>query len=64
MKKVAISAVVGLAVVLGGITRFDGMAIGAEQSGEALFKQNCAVCHKDGGNIVNPPAPVNPVFVV
>jgi len=22
-------------------------------SGEALFKQHCAVCHPDGGNIVN-----------
>jgi len=26
----------------------------SEQSGEDLFKQNCAVCHVDGGNIVNP----------
>jgi cytochrome c6 len=23
-------------------------------SGEALFKQHCATCHPDGGNIVNP----------
>jgi len=23
-------------------------------SGEALFKQHCAVCHPDGGNIINP----------
>jgi len=23
-------------------------------SGEALFKEHCAVCHPDGGNIVNP----------
>jgi len=22
--------------------------------GEALFKQHCAVCHPEGGNIVNP----------
>jgi cytochrome c6 len=22
--------------------------------GEAKFKQNCAVCHRDGGNIINP----------
>ena len=22
-------------------------------SGEALFKQHCAVCHPDGGNIIN-----------
>ncbi len=24
------------------------------KSGEALFKENCSVCHPDGGNIVNP----------
>src|SRR5689334_22375156 len=24
------------------------------KSGEALFKQHCAVCHPDGGNIVKP----------
>ena len=23
-------------------------------NGEALFKQHCAACHPDGGNIVNP----------
>jgi cytochrome c6 len=27
---------------------------GEAQSGEALFKQHCAVCHPDGGNNVNP----------
>ena len=26
----------------------------AAKSGEALFKELCAVCHPDGGNIVNP----------
>jgi len=25
----------------------------AEQTGEALFKQNCSPCHSDGGNIFN-----------
>ena len=24
------------------------------KSGEALFKENCAMCHPDGGNIINP----------
>ena len=24
------------------------------KSGEELFKQHCAVCHPDGGNIINP----------
>jgi cytochrome c6 len=27
---------------------------GKSRTGEALFKQHCAVCHPDGGNIVNP----------
>jgi cytochrome c6 len=26
----------------------------AGKSGEELFKQHCAVCHPDGGNIINP----------
>jgi cytochrome c6 len=25
----------------------------AEQTGEALFRQNCSSCHPDGGNILN-----------
>ena len=29
-------------------------AFAKESKGEALFKQHCAVCHPDGGNIVNP----------
>jgi|SRR5208337_5565696 len=27
---------------------------GAASKGEALFMQHCAVCHPDGGNVVNP----------
>ena len=27
---------------------------GTGKSGEALFKEHCAVCHPDGSNIVNP----------
>jgi len=26
----------------------------AGKSGEELFKENCASCHPDGGNIINP----------
>jgi len=29
------------------------MAFADEKSGEAEFKEHCAVCHPDGGNIVN-----------
>ncbi len=28
-------------------------------SGEALFKDNCAVCHPNGGNIINPLKPLH-----
>lgn len=32
-----------------------GMSIhAAGKTGEALFKEHCAVCHPDGGNIINP----------
>ncbi len=27
---------------------------GKKMSGEAAFKEHCAVCHPDGGNVVNP----------
>jgi len=27
-------------------------------NGESLFKQHCAVCHPDGGNIVKPEKPI------
>jgi len=30
------------------------VAVEKGKSGEALFKENCAVCHTNGGNIVNP----------
>jgi len=39
---------VGLSVLL------CGNSVGAQPSGEALFGQHCAVCHADGGNIMNP----------
>jgi cytochrome c6 len=31
-----------------------GKEPGKGDQGEALFKQHCAVCHPDGGNIINP----------
>ncbi len=27
---------------------------GAAKSSEAIYKEHCAVCHPDGGNIINP----------
>jgi cytochrome c6 len=53
MKKVFIVLALGAAVSLVVTAASTGMADQA-QTGETLFKQNCAVCHPDGGNIVNP----------
>jgi cytochrome c6 len=30
-----------------------------DDSGKALFEQHCAVCHPDGGNIINPEKPLD-----
>ena len=43
----------GIAVIIGGIIVYGGNALGADMTGEALFKQHCAVCHPDGSNIMN-----------
>ena len=54
MKRIVATAVaVGISVYLGGSFLPGSMAEGAEQPGEALFKKNCALCHVNGGNIVN-----------
>ena len=49
MKKSIIMATVAVSV---GMISVAGFA--AEKNGEALFKANCASCHPDGGNIINP----------
>jgi cytochrome c6 len=54
MKKSVAVAIVCILVGVGGIVLVAGNAAAAGQSGEALFKQHCAVCHVDGGNIINP----------
>jgi cytochrome c6 len=53
MKKsiqLTIAAAALLSLATAGIAKEDSKA----PSGEELFKTNCAVCHPDGGNIVNP----------
>ncbi len=58
MRKVSV-AVTGVITGIGCLIFAGGAASGAEQAGEALFKQNCAVCHVNGGNIVNPQKPLH-----
>lgn len=53
MKKILAMFIVTLTVFMFAVISF---AKDAEKgkSGEALFKDNCSMCHPDGGNIVNP----------
>jgi cytochrome c6 len=53
MKKAIIETVLLSAVCMAGAVIGPDQAA-AGSSGEALFKQHCAVCHPDGGNIINP----------
>ncbi len=36
----------------------DSQTVKAASKGETLFTANCATCHKDGGNIINPKKPL------
>jgi cytochrome c6 len=53
MKKALIISVVATSLCLSGTLGFS-KETAKEKSGEELFKENCAACHPDGGNIVNP----------
>ena len=53
MRKYAVASKTGVVMGIGGLILAGGMALGAEQTGEALFKKNCAICHVNGGNIMN-----------
>jgi len=49
MKKTALLTVAALSV-----TVFAGTALADGKKGEAIYKAKCAMCHPDGGNIMNP----------
>jgi cytochrome c6 len=53
MKKALVISVVAVSLCLSGTLGFSKETV-KEKSGEELFKENCAACHQDGGNIVNP----------
>jgi cytochrome c6 len=59
MRKVTAVIAAGIVIGIGSLILPGGKAVGAEQTGEALFKQNCAICHVDGGNIVNAQKPLH-----
>ncbi len=52
MKK--IFTLVSVLVVIGGLAVLVMAEVKEGKSGEELFKEHCAVCHPDGGNIINP----------
>lgn len=52
-KKTLISALAAFAVAAFAASGLAGDAPKGK-TGEDLFKEHCAVCHPDGGNIVNP----------
>jgi cytochrome c6 len=54
MKKAMITTISLLAVCLLATTGFSDTKKGAKIDGAKEFKEHCAVCHPDGGNIVNP----------
>jgi len=53
MKKLLVTSILLLSVCLF-ITVGFTQEKAKEKEGEAMFKKHCAICHPDGGNIVNP----------
>ncbi|MGE5238322.1 MAG: c-type cytochrome [Chloroflexota bacterium] len=53
MSKAVVACIIAVVLWLLAFTAF-GMDAKKGQGGEALFKAHCAVCHPDGGNIINP----------
>lgn len=53
MKKSVICIIAALASTIA-----VGSALAEQKTGEALFKEKCASCHPDGGNIINPKEPI------
>lgn len=53
MKKSILAATVALSIGM-----MSAAAFAAETGGAAIFKAKCAACHPDGGNIINPKAPL------
>ena len=51
MKRIFVTAAVAAALC---IPAAYGHAKGKGESGKALFNKNCASCHANGGNVVNP----------
>jgi len=53
MKMILAASAIAASVYLLGATAF-AKEEAKEGSGATLFRQHCAVCHPDGGNVINP----------
>lgn len=53
MKKLLVTSILSMSVCLF-ITVGFTQETAKVKPGEAMFKKHCAICHRDGGNIVNP----------
>lgn len=53
-KRTMLAAGMAIALTGGSVLISHSTSFGEGKSGEALFKQHCAVCHPDGSNIMNP----------
>ncbi len=54
MKKRAIAAIALMSMTALAGTSFADTRKGEKIDGKKEFEEHCAVCHKDGGNLVNP----------
>jgi cytochrome c6 len=52
MKKMTVLLVIVFAVCCVGVVAFAEKA--SKDNGEAEFKEHCAICHPEGGNLINP----------
>jgi len=60
----SISKVMALVILAVGLPFLSGPALAVDNDagaalGKALFEQHCAVCHPNGGNIINPAKPLD-----
>ncbi len=53
MKKLLVTSILLMSVCLF-ITVGFTQETAKEKPGESMFKKHCAICHRDGGNIINP----------
>ncbi|MHC1697994.1 MAG: c-type cytochrome [Geobacteraceae bacterium] len=59
MKKYLIGGAIVLTVCFAAANGFTATTKGTKIDGKALFQKHCAVCHPNGGNIINKKKPLS-----